>query len=106
MVVGRGFRRRCPRCGVGKTTAGFRIRDKCGECGLVFEGKGGDQFGIMYLTTAVVTIAFFAFLITVHPKMGWPERLLFVGIGVSIMAVTLPLRKSIAIAIDYWGDHT
>ncbi len=60
----RGWRRRCPRCGVGRLFSGwFSMRPACSECGLDFRREPGFYLGSIYinygLTALLVTAAYF-----------------------------------------------
>src|SRR6185436_10571716 len=44
-ALGRGWRRRCPHCGVGPLFSGWAHHlDRCASCGLVFERNRGDTW--------------------------------------------------------------
>ena len=98
----RGLSGRCPRCGQGRLyEKPFQFSDTCAECALPFEPKAGDHFGLIYLTTAAVTVLGFTLVITLRPQMGWPAKVAFVGVGVAVMLASFPFRKGLAIAVDY-----
>jgi uncharacterized protein (DUF983 family) len=49
-VLGRAFRLRCPRCGIGPLFRGFlKVNDACASCGLDFRQESGYYVGAMWL---------------------------------------------------------
>jgi uncharacterized protein (DUF983 family) len=53
-AVGRGFRRRCPRCGAGPLMKGYlKVRDNCAVCGEALYHHRADD-GPAYLTILIV----------------------------------------------------
>ena len=63
-MLGRGFRLKCPRCGVGSLyTKPFRMLANCHDCGLKFEREQGYFVGAIYInyaaTIAVAVPGFF-----------------------------------------------
>ncbi|HEX8153102.1 MAG TPA: hypothetical protein VF698_08260 [Thermoanaerobaculia bacterium] len=102
LVLRRGLRKRCPRCGEG---ALFRRRiesfDRCPACGVLYQRNFGDIWIFVILTdrlpilvgviavwfgfqsrTPLITVAFFALLIIP-------------------LVVTIRERQGLAIALDY-----
>jgi uncharacterized protein (DUF983 family) len=52
--LGRGFRRRCPRCGTGPMMRGYlKVRDECALCGESLHHHRADD-GPAYLTILIV----------------------------------------------------
>lgn len=63
VLLKRGLRLRCPRCGEGKLFTGFmRMHERCPLCGLRFQRGPGYYLGSTYinygLTAGIVTVAF------------------------------------------------
>jgi len=49
----RGVRLRCPRCGQGRLFSGFfTMRERCPQCGYVFEQEQGYFIGAIYINYA------------------------------------------------------
>lgn len=65
LVLGRGLRLRCPRCGEAPLFTGwFTMPPRCGFCGMTFERAQGYFVGAIYVNYAVtVTIAVGGYLI-------------------------------------------
>lgn len=78
----------------------------CSECGLPFEPRTGDQFGLIYLSTAAVTVAAFMLLISLRPSLSLPAKVAMVAGGVAVMLLTYPARKGLAVAVDYLIDRS
>ena len=60
----------------------------------------------MYLSTAVLTGLMFIVLITMPPRGDlWRYRLGLVGGALSLYLVTMPFRKGLAIALNYFNSR-
>ncbi len=73
LLVGRGLRRRCPRCGgEGIFSSWANLRESCPSCGLRFEREPGYWVGAMIINT---TLTFALFLgVFVGGMVGfWPD---------------------------------
>jgi len=104
-ILRRGFERHCPQCGKEKIFGRWNVlRKSCPRCGCEIERRGGDTWFFTYMTTAFLTGLFvlwmFLFPMTNH-LLG--QVILVVGWFVLIV-LTLPIRKGLAIAIDYLID--
>jgi uncharacterized protein (DUF983 family) len=104
----RGLRRRCPRCGEGPLFAGWnRLHEHCPVCGLEFERRVGDTWFFMYMTTAGLTGSLVVAMFLIRPRVIWIGQLVVSIAAVAVIGLSLPLRKGIAVALDYWieGDR-
>ena len=99
------LRMRCPRCGKSKIFESYGvIKVTCPDCGLVLRARENETWFFMYMSTAFITGLFVIgmFLVT-------PPSLRFGRWGIASVAIlgfwgTHSVRKSMAIAIDYWFD--
>ena len=108
LLARRGLRLACPRCGAGPIFTGpFRMRERCGACGLVFEREPGYFIGAIYLSygvTVIVALAgYFLFDAWLSPPIG--AQLLVWG----TFAVAFPLwffrySKSLWLSLDHFVD--
>ncbi len=101
-VLRRGFRLRCPRCG--KATLYRRwnqLHEQCRVCRWVFFADKVDGMAFMYISTAAITGLFVIGFLLIGFPTNWGARMLVVGIALVIMVATLPVRKSLAIALDF-----
>lgn len=106
-VFGRGLRMRCPRCGVGAVFRRwwtYTEYTQCPECGLAYDPKG-ESLAFMYLSTAFITGLFFIILVTVPPKNLETYRLRLAGAALLLYVATLPVRKGLAIALNYLNSR-
>lgn len=72
-LVGRGLRKRCPRCGSGGIfERRARIRQWCPTCGLRFEREEGYWVGAMIINMAV-TIVVLAAVLGAVIAFSWPD---------------------------------
>jgi len=100
-ALGRGLRRRCPHCGLGRLFAGWRLRDRCSVCGLVFASNPGDTWAFtivgdrLPLGLMIVLIYFGA--MRLHRVLGATLLLACVG----LLLWTTPNRWGAAIALHY-----
>jgi uncharacterized protein (DUF983 family) len=97
---------RCPRCGVGRifrrwyTYSEYR---SCPACGLVYDQRG-ESLVFMYLSTAFLTGVMFIVLIT-NPPVNLPVyRLGLAAAALGLYLATMPLRKGLAIALNYFNS--
>jgi uncharacterized protein (DUF983 family) len=90
------MRGRCPACGAGGAFRGtYRLRERCGRCGVVFERDGGTWLGAAALTYAVAVVAMALFAWATVPGRGLYRGLEFwlVGVGVAtILSVYRPVK--------------
>jgi uncharacterized protein (DUF983 family) len=63
-LLGRGLRRRCPRCGAGGLFQGwFRLAERCPGCGMRFSREEGFFVGALFVNFAVTETVLFAWLL-------------------------------------------
>ena len=101
-VLGRGLRRRCPRCGEGALFDGFFTqRPRCTACGLDLADRHGDSFGFFYLTTGAITGMGIIALLLIRPHNLVLGRAILLGIVALIYGGTIPQRRGLALAASY-----
>ena len=97
---------RCPRCGNGRLfTRGFRVLHACTACGLAYDRYAADTWAIMYLSTAGLTGVVVVTMIVVRPANLLLGRVGVVVIALALIVASLPLRKGVAIAINWLATH-
>ncbi|HEX8996189.1 MAG TPA: DUF983 domain-containing protein [Ktedonobacterales bacterium] len=93
LLLWRGLRLRCPRCGIGKLyRRGYKMYDACGSCGWVFEREEGYWTGAMAVNLIVTEVLIFA---AIFPLL----------ILQAPLALTLPLGLVLAVGtpfLFYW----
>jgi len=104
-VLKRGLRARCPQCGESKIFSGWnKLVDECPVCGCGLERRGGGSWFFTYMSTAFLTGIIVVFMLLFR----MPSLILQIAVVVAawflLILLTLPIRKSIAIAIDYLVD--
>ena len=98
----RGFSGRCPRCGEGRLFRGWnRLYDACLVCRLPFEPHSGDTWFFMYMTTAGLTGVLVVLMFLIRPAVVWVGQIAVAIAAVVVIGATLPLRKGLAVALDY-----
>ncbi len=101
-IAKRGLSKRCPRCGQGHLYEGFySVHERCPECSYRYEAGSGDTWAFMYITTAALTGFIVIAMFLLHPSNTWLGLFLVILAAVTVIAGTLPIRKSIAIALEY-----
>lgn len=101
--IGRGLRKKCPRCGIGPLFSGFSdLKRSCAECHLKYEQHEGDTWAFMYITTAMITGLFLIVLLWIWPPRSWIGRSLLGLAAFSAFVVTWPPRKGVAVAFEFW----
>ena len=101
-AVTRGLRGRCPRCGEGELFQGWNhLRETCSVCGLRYEPRTGDTWFFMYMTTAGMTGVLVVIMFLIRPKVLWIGQAVVMVAALVLMGLSLPLRKGVAVALDY-----
>ena len=98
---------RCPRCGEGQIFRRwwtYTEYTECRNCGLAFDPRG-ESLAFMYLSTAFITGLFFIVLLTLPPRNLVEYRFGFIGAALAAYLSTLPVRKSLAIALNYFNSR-
>jgi uncharacterized protein (DUF983 family) len=106
-LFGRALLLRCPNCGKGPVMEHwFKMRVRCGNCGLRIERGEGDYFtGSMlfnYIVSGLLVLGvFIVVLIAAWPKVPWNALQYFVPILIVVAVVGLfPFSKLIWLAFD------
>ena len=104
----RGWRQRCPRCGVGRLFGGwFQMRKECDQCGLDLVREPGFYLGSVYvnygLTAVLMTATYFILFFTTEID---PQRLLW---GLALFTVVFPVlffrsARGLWLAFDQFWD--
>jgi uncharacterized protein (DUF983 family) len=105
-----GLKKTCPHCGLGPMLDGWlTTRDRCPECGLVFQRNPGDTWGFWIIGDRIpVAIAIAAVYFGLGPHT-WLQGALFFGAMAILMIVTIPQRLGFVVALHYlsrwyWPD--
>lgn len=89
LLLWRGLRLRCPRCGGGKLyRRGYTMNETCSSCGWVFEREEGYWTGAMAINLVVTELLIFA---AIFPLLIFQAPL----------ALTLPLGLGLAVATPF-----
>lgn len=104
-ILGRGLRRRCPRCGQGRVfERWFLVVERCAQCGLGLRAREEDTWFFMYMSTAALTGVCILVMLATRPG-NLPLARVLVAVGaLFLFLVTHPFRKSLALAIDFYVD--
>lgn len=98
----RGVLRQCPRCGQGRLFKRcYTLYAHCRSCGLEFETQEGNTWAFMYLSTAFLTGWFVVAMLIVRPSSLVVGRVVLAPAAVLVIVCSLPIRKGIAVALDY-----
>lgn len=110
LVVKRGVRSRCPKCGRGKLFQKWNVLyARCLVCGCPLQAREDETWFFMYVSTAFITGLFIIgmFLIGMFfafPLQGILSRVVLAVLSMGIFVGTTGPRKGVAIAIDYFID--
>ena len=102
-LLGRALRLRCPRCGEGKifrrlvTYSEYRT---CPRCAFPYDPRG-ESLAFMYVSTAFLTGVMVVVLLLMHPESIACGRAVVIPIALALYLLTLPVRKAIAIALNF-----
>lgn len=101
----RGILWRCPRCGGGRLYEWFyQLCDRCTQCNLDFGRRANDTWALIYLTTAGMTGAVIAGMLIFRPDDLVVGRTVLVTVALALIVLSLPSRKGLAIAFNYYID--
>jgi uncharacterized protein (DUF983 family) len=105
-LLGRGLRRLCPVCGIGRPFVGwFHMTADCPHCGHHYEREEGYWLSAAIVNMAVTEVLFGIVLVSgvvaSWPRVPW-GLLLVVGAVMNVVIPTAfyPLSKTIWVAID------
>lgn len=102
VVLGRGIRGKCPRCGEGPLFERWiKTYDRCSACHLLYQRNYGDIWmftNIMDRLPVFFGVAALFFGFRVH---DWISGALFLGLMVGPMIATVRHRQGLALALDY-----
>jgi uncharacterized protein (DUF983 family) len=105
-ALGRGIRKRCPRCGRRRIfRRWFTLVERCPGCGLRFEREEGYWVGALIVNLAVTSAAFLVVLvggmIAFWPDVPWVGlTVAAVLVNVVVPIVFYPFSKTIWMALD------
>jgi uncharacterized protein (DUF983 family) len=104
LLLWRGLRLRCPRCGKGKLFRGvYTMPERCSNCGWVYEREEGYWTGAMAINLVVSELIVAAFVVPLA-AMQTPLLLLFVfGLPWTVLLPLLFYRhsKSLWMTLDF-----
>lgn len=102
-IVGRALRLRCPRCGEGRIfrrVLTYSEYTHCPRCGLRYDPRG-ESLAFMYVSTAFLTGVMLIVMLLMHPESVASGRLVVIPAALALYLSTLPVRKALAIALNY-----
>jgi uncharacterized protein (DUF983 family) len=92
-AIGRGIRRRCPRCGQGRVFEGFiKVRHRCSSCGFVFEERSGDTWGFWVVLDRLFLVIPVILIMLGFATSSLRLRLLLIGLLLIPLIATMPHR--------------
>ena len=103
-VLGRGLRRKCPRCGEGELFQKWiTLHDRCPVCDLQYLQNQGDLWGYLLLVDRALFI--FPLIVVVYFRVYNPYSIWFYGFVGGLIAgllLTLPHRNGMSVGLDYF----
>jgi uncharacterized protein (DUF983 family) len=109
-ALANGIRRICPHCGRGPMLDGWlSVRDRCPECGLVYERNHGDTWAFWVIGDRIpIAIAIVAVYFGLQPHTLVAGILFFGTLG-ALLVATVPHRMGAILALHYlsrrwWPD--
>lgn len=102
-LLKRGLASRCPRCGVGSVFNRWNsLSVQCTVCEYGLKHREGDCWFFMYMTTGFFTGVMIAAMFIIKPANILVGQVIVGSIGLALIVATLPIRKSMAIALDFY----
>jgi uncharacterized protein (DUF983 family) len=110
-MLGRGLRRRCPRCGGGKLFEGyFKMKPSCPRCGHCFEPRAEEGFFLgalminLGVTQGLILLGLFVYIAVLAGGRGGiplvPLLLVAGGLVVALPILFYPFSRTIWAAFD------
>ncbi len=104
-IILRGARMRCPRCSGDRLYERWNVlKHDCERCGYEFADREGNCWFFLYSTTAALTGVFLILMFIWKPGDLFLGRTILAGAAFGIIPLTLPVRKGIALALDYLAE--
>ena len=92
----------CPRCGDDTLYRRWNIfKNHCEACGYGFEDREGNCWFFLYSTTAALTGLFVILMLLWKPHDILLGRLVLGTASACVIALSLPMRKGIALALEF-----
>ena len=108
LCLARVLHKRCPQCGAGALFASlFRLKERCGVCGLLYRREHGAELGSMYLVTTVTMLLGGVFVLAVFFGTSWGAwTSLAVGLPLVVAAsyAFQPYSMALWVAVEYLHD--
>jgi len=80
------------------------LHERCAVCGLEIEARSGDTWFFMYMSTAGLTGSLVVAMFLIRPRVIWIGQLVVCLAAIAIIGFSLPYRKGIAVALDYFVE--
>jgi uncharacterized protein (DUF983 family) len=104
-ILVRGARMRCPRCTGDSIYQRWNVlKERCEECGFGFEEREGNCWFFLYSTTAALTGLFIIAILLWRPENVFLGRIVLTVSSFTVIALSLPVRKGIALALEYLSE--
>ncbi len=104
-ILVRGAGMRCPRCANDSLYERWNIlRHHCRSCGYGFAEREGNCWFFLYSTTAALTGLFLIAMFVWRPANVLLGRIFLTAAAVAVIPLTLPVRKGIALALEYISE--
>ena len=104
-LIWQGLCKHCPQCGSGGIFHHWnKLKTVCPNCNCILAAREGNAWFFMYMTTAFIT-GWFVLYMFLFPS----ENTIFARVNLLVLALlaivcTLPNRKGVAIALDYYME--
>src|SRR5882672_1376129 len=85
---------------VSRQLLGRALRTSCPRCGLRYDPRG-ESLAFMYVSTAFLTGVMVIVMLLMHPESIASGRMVVIPIALALYVSTLPVRKALAIALNY-----
>jgi uncharacterized protein (DUF983 family) len=98
----RGWRRKCPRCGIGPLfERGIKFHQRCSNCGLLYQRNYGDIWMFIVITDRIPLLFGIAALYFGLVSISWAgTAVLFFAVATPLL-LTVRQRQGLALALDY-----
>ena len=101
-AISRGWRRKCPRCGIGPLFAkGIKFNQRCSSCGLLLQRNYGDTWMFIIITDRIPLFFGIVALYFGMVAISWTGTVVLFFAVATPLLLTIRQRLGVALALDY-----
>lgn len=105
-ILRNSIRLKCPECGKGSLYSRWnQLRERCCSCGCALQRREEEGWFFIYMTTAGLTGVVIVLMLVVNVPSVLLGQIGVLLVWFVVILLTLPVRKALAIGIDYYVEQ-